>query len=250
MSIVNNNDHSYDNSDDNNDNNNNDMLKLFQVFYLLNINKAIEQKMYIQILYILEKHGLLLKTIHNIENMIFHLNKLNLQESYKISILFYFKSNITILMSKVLKHYSKLNRLVNKNSNNLINSNKVCTAKKYLQNRLDIIKSFIKLSSANKDENINKLVINKNNTKFNSILRTEFINRLKNLRKYYELDVLRYIGVKLISYDDVCSMDIIELQKYYVSCVKNIKRHLTHWIKMICMYEQLICYLYENSPKN
>jgi len=225
----------------------NKILKLYQSFYLLNINRTISEDVYIKILYALEKNGLLLKMIPNIENMIFYLNTIKLNESYRISILFYFKSNITIMMNKVLLNYSKLNRLVNKNKNNLSYTHKITIAKEYLQNRLNIIKSFIKISSTNRDENINKLVINKHKVYFNTLFKTELINRLKTLKKYYELDVLRFVGVKIKSYDDVCNMTISELRKYYISCINNIGKSFSHWLKMIDMYEQLELYLCENN---
>lgn len=215
------------------------LIKVFYVIFILNISKKISETNYIYILNKLTNVGFKLTSISDVENIIFYLDTLNFRYSYMITMLIYLKNNIFKSITNICNNYTDMRQCAYKteitNEFDIIMRSKEVMCEKY-----NIIRSFCKLPSTIKDESLArhgkcKITKNRINT-FNVIFSDELINRLFQLRNVFDIDILKYMGVKLIMYKNIKNMNVVDLKKYYLSCVNEIKNKLFEWINLCNIY--------------
>ena len=214
-----------------NENNMDNMKKIFYVIYLLMISKKVDESNYINILHQLNILGFNLSSINNVEQMIFLLDSNGFKKSYIITMLSYLKCDIYDSILDLLRNYQDLNSNIEENYRNI---DVIIHIKNFLKKKSLIIKAFTKIIQISRDElpsNIPKI-----KQLFEIEQKNEIINRLFQLRKIFNLDILGYMEIELITYEDIVNMNIINLTFFYKKCINNIKEKISNWICLCDAY--------------
>lgn len=199
------------------------LIKVFYVIFILNISKKISEDNYIYLLNKLTCVGFRLTSISCVENIIFYLDTRGFKYSYMITMLIYLKDDIFISVSNICDNYKDLKYYVYKDAT-ISNIDAIIRSKDLLREKYNVLRSFCKLYAPSKTES------------FNSHFNEDLINRLFQLRNIFDLDILKFMDIKLVMYKQVKDMNIVELTTYYMSCVNGIKQKLTEWINLCDTY--------------
>lgn len=214
-----------------------ELAKIFYIIYILVVFKKIKESNYIYILHQLDCIGFNLVEISDVEEMIFYLNKTGLRQSYIMSMLLYLKGDIFATMTDIRSNYSELDTFMRTRVDSDRKTDHIIKIKDFIGHKYMVIRSFSRLGPPPSDEMINRQVKPSMTRsfimdRFNLTLQNEIVRRLFQLRESFDLDVLRYIEVRLITYDDVMKMSVVKLARYYMECIDTIKKGLSNWISM------------------
>ena len=216
------------------------LIKVFYVIYALHVARKISENNFIYILNKLTNVGFKLTSVPDIENIIFYLNTGGFNYSYMTTMLVYLKHDIFNSIFNVLNNYKYLRDCVYEED--ITNhTDIIIRSKKVMCEKYTIIKSFCKLCPPPKEASLIKYgkgLTAKNNIigSFNLQFNHDLINRLFQLRSNFDLDILKYMGIKLMTYNNIKEMNVVDLTKYYISCVNAIKDKLSKWINLCDVY--------------
>lgn len=230
-----------DNDIANNDDKDENLKKVFFIIYLLTVSKKISESNYISILKQINGIGFEVNCIKDVEPMIFYLENNNFKVSYIITMLLYLRYDIYDSINDLIENYTELKRFIYSNKNEK-RVNDIINIKNYLEDKVIVIKSFVKLGQP---PNENDELILKDEPKmdrktirhhYNISHREEIINRLFQLREHFDLDILQYMEVELVMYGELIDYKLRDLHNYYTECVSCIKKKLYHWISLCSAY--------------
>jgi hypothetical protein len=190
---------------------------------VLNISKKISEDNYIYLLNKLTCVGFSLTNISGVENIIFYLNTKGFKYSYMITLLIYLKDDIFVSISNICDNYKDMKCYAYKDGT-VSNIDVIIRSKDLMREKYGVLRSFCKLYPPSKTES------------FNSHFNEDLINRLFQLRNIFDLDILKFMDIKLVTYKQVKDMSIVDLTTYYLSCVNRIKQKLTEWINLCDTY--------------
>jgi hypothetical protein len=225
----------------NNDDKDENLKKVFFIIYLLTVSKKISESNYISILKQINGIGFEVNCIKDVEPMIFYLENNNFKVSYIITMLLYLRYDIYDSINDLIENYTELKRFIYSNKNEK-RVNDIINIKNYLEDKVIVIKSFVKLGQP---PNENDELILKDEPKmdrktirhhYNISHREEIINRLFQLREHFDLDILQYMEVELVMYGELIDYKLRDLHNYYTECVSCIKKKLYHWISLCSAY--------------
>jgi hypothetical protein len=175
--------------------------------------------------------------INYIKSLIFNLRDEHLDYSYKITLLHYVKSD---LFNKLIEC-----KIIKFNKENIIDSNAleiVIYSSRILRNALTFTNAFTMMSelsdyirpnSGNMMINANKDIILYNESK------TEIIDRLDQLNRYFGINLFIAIDIKRIRRDIVLEHSYNELVIYYNDLVKKIQKYIKKYMHMCDAYVEI-----------
>jgi hypothetical protein len=199
------------------------LIKVFYVIFVLTISKKISEDNYIYLLHKLTGVGFRITSVSCIENIIFYLDSRGFKYSYMITILLYLKDDIFISVSNICDNYIEMKCYVYEDKT-VSNTDVIIRSKDLMRKKQNVLRSFAKLYPPSKTELVN------------SHFSDDLINRLFQLRNIFDLDILKFMDIKLVPYKQVKEMNLVDLTGYYLSCINGIKNKLTEWINMCDTY--------------
>jgi hypothetical protein len=123
----------------------------------------------------------------------------------------------------------KLNNLFAKNSQNVSN------------NIFNLLAKFVHYISSHKISQYSNSIYpsysNNNNSKY--IQETEILNRLVSLKNIISVDILKHLGVNLITFDIFDTYSHVEKFEYYRSCIDKINLSIKNILEIIDVYMAL-----------
>lgn len=233
--------------------------QIYRIIYVANINRLIDETLYINMLQKLSMEGFKTYHINDFDKLTLHLQSIGLIDSFNVSILIYLRdmnykrmSDIAILFADIGKIFSvKKKRMVDR-------MNKI---RKLLKDKLEVIKSFKKFERitifSNFIDNIDNVrfvdnMINDNSFSQNKKKRmpvkriknewiyytcTDLIDRLHFIaQNHFTLNQLKYMEVELKHIREIKAMNHTNLEKYYIYVIDTIEKNLREWMMVCRMY--------------
>jgi len=206
---------------------NNNHITIFHCIILLNITNIISENDYICILNELNKYNFDLTSIKNSESLIYLFIKFNLNNSYMFSFISYLHNYYSNYLQKFKLNYTKLNKHISKTCT-AINLNEIVNIKRFINNDLKFLKSFIKIVILEK-EKVN--LQSKTHNIYNLYLfeqKFEILNRLNQIVKNFDIHFLEYNKIPIHTFDYLNNMRHLELQNYYNNLVDTLIQKLNN----------------------
>lgn len=172
--------------------------------------------------------------IKNIKHLIYNL-KYDYLLAYKVCMLAYIKCEMYNKISKFItfdnNEEKKINDVITNEYSTLCNDYLYINTFDYYVNGQDV-------------ENENATVVKENIKTWENATKNIMIENLIYLVKYFSLEKLKLMGVKLITYEDATKMNFNEMSKYYnkqiVKINKNIGKKKEYCYIFIKMHETLL----------
>lgn len=215
------------------------LIGVFRAVYVAHIYNMVDENRYIRILQVISESGFKTYHIQNFDKLFLHLRNQDLQKSYIVSILFYFRDENYQAMTKMSDYFGDIRQILisNKYENatekvkciHELLSEKLFAARAFVKVEKMQIIHFAKMAGAKlDDQTITKEWFRRN--------RQDIMNRLHQLLDLFSLDQLRFMGVELLRVNTLCSMSEMELQSYYDKSIENVIRVLTMWVRSCALY--------------
>lgn len=181
--------------------------------------------------------------VRNIKKLIFHLERLNLNFAYKITLYNYIKSDLAIKILKSCK--------TNKNANILLGGEgtlveKIYGIKECMIDDINYMDHYESLSltfgdsAAELTDSIQEKTMNQNiKQKWMDETKDEAINRLNLLVKYFGLKTLLHFKIKCVTLSEAKNMKFKKIIKYYNKVIKKIKTCLAKCIAYCNAYIEI-----------
>lgn len=235
--------------------------QIYNVTYIANINKMINETRYIDMLQKLSMEGFKTYHIDNFDKLTMHLQSIGLNDSFNISMLMYLRDTNYKKMSEISILFNDIGKVFTVKKNKMVE--RMHNIKKILKQKLNMIRSFKKfdqISNFTIMENDDNIIKNKENSGiFHNIYqmfthndttqisqresvwmshtRTDIIDRLHLLAiKHFTIDQLRYMNVELKYVSEINNMSYPLLEQYYFKVVNQLDKILKEWITICRMY--------------
>lgn len=219
--------------------------QIFKITYLSIINGLISENRYIDILQKLTMNGFKTYHIPNFDKLIIYMHNMGIINAFNISILIHFRDINYKILSNIAKTFNDIRDIFSIKKKNMIN--RISEIHDIIKQKLDVIKSFRKVDAYNSiNSTLNTNISNKqkrylSNThirkEWNYYTRCDIMDRLHLLvNKYYTLDELLFMNVKLKLVSVLNTYSCYNLETYYNNVIKTIDTTLREWLNVCKIY--------------
>jgi len=224
--------------------------QIFKVTYLSMITGLISENRYIDILQKLTINGFKTYHINNFDKLIIYMYNMGILNSFNISILIHFRDTSYKSLSDISKNVDDIRIIFAKKKKKMVS--RIEEIRNILRNKIDIIKSFRRkdrynsidiilntdYNVSNRTDKTKRYLSNKKiKTEWDYYTNLDIMNRLNILvNKYYKLNELEYMNVKLKLVSELNTYSCEQLEIYYNNVIKTIEVNLREWITICKMY--------------
>lgn len=169
--------------------------------------------------------------INNIKNLIFNLKSENLIFSYKMTLLTYVKSELSLQLTKILKLEFNCNlSFIIKKLQMLKQDYAYINSYKPVQQTIKSIGDQI-ISLFHSDTSDTKLSSDPNMSWYFET-KIDILNKFQCLRNYFGLEMLQKLKIKNITYNEINEMSFKKLAKYHNKIILKIKKGIEKLIQL------------------